>query len=276
MFHALPLTDDEIERAEREREDNMKGLAIIIPAFNRPAELWRCLNNLQQFRGRPGVHLHVTDDCSDLYDIFQLARKDLFGCEVRGSLERLGFAANCNSGVRFLDPAARDVEFLLFLNQDVYACLPQSVELVNAIYREFDDPEVGVVGLALVFDHDSDSVQSLGGTLDAACQPCHIGMGYSMAAVEERLRDGHDVVWTTGAAFAVRRSCSKIWAALMRNTRAATSRMWISACGRAMRATGRAAPRGRYSSTPWAPPAPAAICARMPRCSTGAGLRAAR
>ena len=63
---------------------------------------------------------------------------------------------------------------------------------------------VGIVGVSLVFDANPNSIQSIGGVLDAACQPHHIGIGNSFEELDMRFRGARDVSWTTGAALAIR------------------------------------------------------------------------
>ena len=80
----------------------MKRTSIVIPAWERPAELWRCLNTLQQFRGRPGVEIVVSDDCSQTYHVANVV-KTLFMADVALRNEaQLGFAGNCNAAAHWL------------------------------------------------------------------------------------------------------------------------------------------------------------------------------
>ena len=172
----------------------MSKLSVIIPAYQRLADVMLCLNSLRQ-TAVTDVHFHVQDDASP--DVFfpQVIPPEL--ATVARNEKNLGFPGNCNAGARNTTS-----DILCFVNQDVFATPDKSPGWDAAIINAFDDPTVGIVGPRLLFPNNA--VQNAGGLFDGRLQPYHRALGWTNPDVKPLLAPAF-VDWTTGAVFAVRR-----------------------------------------------------------------------
>lgn len=173
-------------------------LSVIIPLYNGALETLRALNTMQGAAYTSHEYI-VQDDCgqypADVRLCFHPAQ-----ASIDVNAHNLGFAGNCNAGA-----ARASGDVLFFVNQDVFAVMPQSQNWDAAILRQFafdDSDKVGIVGARLLFPDGS--IQSAGGIYDAKCQPIHRCIGYSDPNYHE-VATPRSVSWVTGAALAIRR-----------------------------------------------------------------------
>lgn len=174
-------------------------LSVIIPLYNGALETLRALNTMQGAAYTSHEYI-VQDDCgqypADIRLCFHPAQ-----AIIDVNAHNLGFAGNCNAGA-----ARASGDVLFFVNQDVFAVMPQSQNWDAAILRQFafdDSDKVGIVGARLLFPDGS--IQSAGGEFDAIGTPYHRCIGYSNPNYHE-VATPREIEWTTGAAFAIRRS----------------------------------------------------------------------
>jgi len=93
---------------------NSPHLPVVIPSYENPDALCRCLESLNSARGLHLEPIVVDDHSRD--DTVQELRSRFPGCELLVNERNLGFAATCNVGFR--RAFARGAEFVLLLNQD--------------------------------------------------------------------------------------------------------------------------------------------------------------
>ena len=170
-------------------------LSVIIPAYNALDKVLRCLNSLQA--GAHENNKYIVQDDASPNVLFPACVPLCAAITYRNEYNR-GFPGNCNEGAKH---AQADV--LFFVNQDVYAVPQFSRGWDTALLNVFDDPQVGVVGARLLFPNGT--IQSVGGLFDGKGHPFHRCLGYSNLAYPG-VALPKEVRWTTGAAFAVRRS----------------------------------------------------------------------
>lgn len=175
----------------------MTSLAVIIPAYEKVADVLVCLNSLRALASDARViGWHVQDDGSPSVNFPLVIPREVASC-TRNE-RNLGFAGNCNLGVYdALEHYKPDV--LFFVNQDVYATTEWSRGWDTALLSAFDDPLVGIVAPRLLFPNGA--IQSVGGAFDALAQPVHRCLGWTNPHACD---DPEDVEWATGAALAVR------------------------------------------------------------------------
>lgn len=178
------------------------SLSVIIPAYNSPLEVFRCLTSLQNTASKTiPIEFIVADDASP--DVNFLEITPPCTAKVIRSQTNGGFGTNCNTGAAF---AHGDI--LFFVNQDVRADIfdPNNVLLSQnwdiPVIEAFNDTSVGIVGTKLLFPDGR--IQNAGGFYDGNCQPFHRGLGYSNHTYWE-VNTPDCVSWTTGAALAIRR-----------------------------------------------------------------------
>lgn len=136
------------------------------------------------------------DDASPEFDLRQLVGPPF---RVERNARNLGFCANINAGARLATG-----EFLFLLNSDIEV---QSVWLDPAVQLMQTHPQIGVVGIKLVFpkdEHGDENIQSCGGWYDANHMPFHRYLGWR--ATDPRVNHTEKVSWTTGAALLTRQS----------------------------------------------------------------------
>jgi len=122
----------------------MDKTAVIVPYYNRPELLEKCLASFRKTTVRDLVTLVVVDDSIDQVDsdaCFELAKKHM--AIYHRNPRNLGFVGSTEIGVTLSDDP-----YILFLNSDVEAIKPGWLE---AMLSNMADPKVGIVGAKLVF-----------------------------------------------------------------------------------------------------------------------------
>lgn len=169
-------------------------ISVIVPAYDNAVEVLTCLNSLRAYADRAHQYL-VQDDASPHVNFCAVVPPEIADVE-RNPINR-GFAGNVNAAVR------RAVcQYILLVNQDVFAVEQFSKCWDTAILNTFQDPKVGAVAARLLFQDGS--IQSVGGEFDAGCAPYHRCIGYKNLAHPD-IAMPRDVPWATGAALAFRR-----------------------------------------------------------------------
>ena len=171
----------------------MYKLSVIIPAYQRLADVMRCLNTLRR-TAVTDVHFHVQDDCSPDVHFPHVIPPEI--ATTARNQENAGFPGNCNRGVQHTQS-----DIICLVNQDIYAA-EISHGWDAAILAAFEDETVGIVGPRLLFPDGS--VQNAGGLFDGRYHPYHEYLGWKNANVEKVMTPRY-MDWTTGAVFAVRR-----------------------------------------------------------------------
>lgn len=185
------------------------NLCVIIPAYERIADVLLCLNSLRALQYAPRhyygefnsvpehrVAYHIQDDASPSVNFEPLIPREIASCTR--NTQNLGFAGNCNLG-GFEAIQQYQPDILLFCNQDVYATNERSRGWDAALLAAFDDPGVGIVAPRLLFP--TGQIQSVGGVFDTYGQPVHRCLNWTNPRA---LDTAEDVMWATGAALAVR------------------------------------------------------------------------
>ena len=172
-------------------------LAVVIPAYEKLADVLHCLNSLRALATDANtIGWLVQDDCSPSVN-FPICIPQEIASTVRNE-RNLGFAANSNIGVwnaiKIFQP-----DIVLVLNQDVYGVNEWSLGWNESLLSAFDDPAVGIAAPRLLFPDNR--IQSVGGVYDSAAQPTHRALGWSNPRAFD---EPEDVEWATGAALAIR------------------------------------------------------------------------
>ena len=178
-------------------------LSVIIPFYERLADVMRCLSSLQTL-ATPDVltEFLVQDDCSPTVNLSSLMPP--CAASVQRNAVNLGFGGNCNAAA-----ARARGDVLFFVNQDVYALpmdadgYPLSQRWNAALLGAFSQESVGIVGAKLLFPQEF-RIQSAGGLYDIGGQPFHRCLGYGNHLYEE-VNTPQKVSWVTGAALAIRK-----------------------------------------------------------------------
>ena len=170
-------------------------ISVIIPFYEKLAEVLTCLNSLQALATVQHEYL-VQDDASPNTILSALIPPSI-AHQVERNAVNLGFAGNVNAAAR---RATGDVLFIV--NQDVYGVYNLSEGWDAALLMAFDRPAVGIVGARLLFPNGA--IQNAGGLFDVKGQPFHRCLGWTNRLHRE-VNTGRMVSWTTGAALAIRR-----------------------------------------------------------------------
>jgi GT2 family glycosyltransferase len=121
------------------REAPLKLGAVIITMGNRPAELQDLLDSVAKQQGPP-VEVAVVGNGSPLPPLPD-------GLRTAELPENLGIPGGRNVGIELFGPGGRDVDVLLFLDDD--GLLP-SEDTADLLRRAFeDDPELGIVSFRI-------------------------------------------------------------------------------------------------------------------------------
>jgi GT2 family glycosyltransferase len=179
-------------------------LDVVIPVHGQPALLAECLTALPAACGDLDWRLVIVDDDSpqdaDLSVLYEAlpSRATLIKNKTNS-----GFPQTVNRGVANCLSA-----LVLILNSDV-TMAPGSIEKMA---REFEEPEIGVVGPMLLFRDDSDSavrpagkIQHVGLAVDWGGRVIHPLVGWSADNPRAKIR--REVQAVTGACLMTRRAC---------------------------------------------------------------------
>ena len=144
---------------------------IIIPTYNQPALLKKCLYALEHHTHGDYRVLIADDNSPDaaMQDYLGRLQNEGYAVVKNGSGTR-GFPHNCNWAVR-----GTAEPFICLLNQDVEV----AGDWLGALRREMGDPQVGIVGCLLLYPKAKGYgkpglVQHAGVARNAAGQPFHI------------------------------------------------------------------------------------------------------
>jgi len=190
--------------SKRKRYKKKPDVSIIIPVFGRFDLLDKCLKSIPDACGDKSYQVVLFDNASpdrdeaeEYYDSL-----DIDNVIVSRSNENLGFPIACNRGV---NRSKADIVFLL--NSDV-VLLPGAVE---SMMQHLKDPEIGVVGMKLLFPEESvdgnrpaGKIQHVGLTLDIKGQFLHAFIAWSKD--NPRVNRVFEVGAVTGAALMTKRT----------------------------------------------------------------------
>ena len=132
---------------------------LIIPTYNNPHLLKRCLRSLSKMVHTPHVTTIADDASTDEEMRKWLIYLNITGYNVIVNKTRLGFIGNCNNAV-----AKTKGQLICLLNQDTQA-LSDFLAVMAQTLR--DDPQIGIVGAKLLYSPEK---PDLAGTIQ------HVGI----------------------------------------------------------------------------------------------------
>lgn len=177
-------------------------LDIIIPVYGQADLLSKCIAALPEAAGDVPYRLILVDDCGPEQEQLGHVYRSLNGnSKVIRNRQNSGFARTVNAGV-----ASGNAPFILLLNSD---CILQP-GAIPAMLREFDKPEVGIVGAKLLFGDNrwqqQGKVQHAGLCRNIQGQLVHVNLGWS--ADHPKVNQRREMQMVTGACLMTRR---KVW-----------------------------------------------------------------
>ena len=175
------------------------AVSIVIPTFNRLDLTRDCLDGIRRTTAPGSVEIIVVDNGSTDGTREYLAAEQSAGrLRCQFSEENIGFGRACNRAAALATGA-----HVLLLNNDI---VPKPGWL-EAMLRELDDPEVGVVGSRLLYPDGR--IQHAGADFTASGETEHV---HRFAAGDDpAVTVTRDYPVVTGASLLVRR---ELWAAL--------------------------------------------------------------
>lgn len=178
---------------------NAGALTVVIPVYGRFDMLEKCLASIPEAVGDIPYNVVIYDNNSPDADIFYTNHKNEKILVLLGK-ENLGFPRACNIAAR-----KKPGEFLFFLNSDV-VLYPNAIKYA---LENFEDVDVGVVGMKLLFPKGSPSgpagkVQHVGLQTNIRGEIEHAFIGWSPD--NPKVMAMLDVIGVTGAALFIRRS----------------------------------------------------------------------
>lgn len=177
-------------------------LDIVIPVYGQAELLSKCIEALPGAAGDTPYRLILVDDCGPEQEQLRAVYRSLNGnSKVIRNRENSGFSRTVNAGV-----ASGASPFILLLNSD---CILQP-GAISALLKEFDDPEVGIVGAKLLFGDNrwgqAGKVQHAGLCRNIQGQLVHVGLGWD--ADHPKVNERREMQIVTGACLMIRR---KTW-----------------------------------------------------------------
>ena len=176
--------------------DSWPSVGIVIPVYNTPEMLERCLRTLRTTNYKDGIRLVVVDNASK-------ERKTLSHLEGQKNVIRfaqpVGFSEAVNAGIRGLP----DCQYHILYNQDVAVIDP---EWLNHLIRWMESrPECGICGPKLLYDN---------GTIENAGIDMGVGdgcaeRGRGCKADDPRFNDYRKVATVSGAVYCLRASVER-------------------------------------------------------------------
>jgi len=135
-----------IEGKYIERCADVNDLTVVIPVFNQKFYLKRCIDSLSNI-----TSIIIVDDCSTDLETRKYL-KDISENEGRIKViwngRNLGFAKSCNRGFSKVK-----TDFVCFLNSDIEVPVSQSEWWDDCVSRLMVCPEIGIIGVRLLFDN---------------------------------------------------------------------------------------------------------------------------
>lgn len=177
-------------------------LDIVIPVYGQADLLSKCLEALPGAAGGIPYRLILVDDCGPEQEQLGEVYRSLNGnSKIIRNRQNSGFARTVNAGV-----ASGSSPFILLLNSD---CILQP-GAIPAMIREFEDPQVGVVGAKLLFGDNrwgqQGKVQHAGLCRNLQGQLVHVNLGWD--ANHPKVNERREMQIVTGACLMTRR---KVW-----------------------------------------------------------------
>lgn len=177
-------------------------LDIIIPVYGQADLLSKCIAALPEAANGIPYRLILVDDCGPEQEQLDEVYRSLNGnSKLIRNRQNSGFAKTVNAGV-----ASGVSPFILLLNSD---CILQP-GAISAMLKEFDDPQVGVVGAKLLFGdsrwQQAGKVQHAGLCRNLQGQLVHVNLGWD--ANHPKVNERREMQMVTGACLMTRR---KVW-----------------------------------------------------------------
>jgi len=177
-------------------------LDIVIPVYGQAALLQKCLEALPDAAGNVVYQTILIDDCGPEQEQLTEVYRGLNGhSRLLKNKVNSGFARSVNSGV-----AVGKAPLILLLNSD---CILKP-GAIPAMLKEFDDPNVGIVGCKLLFAdsrwQNEGKVQHAGICRNPAGHLIHANLGWS--ANHPKVNERREMQMVTGACLMTRR---RVW-----------------------------------------------------------------
>lgn len=179
---------------------------IVIPVYGQAELLSKCLEALPEAASGTPYRLIIVDDCGPEQEQLGQVYRSLNGnSKVIRNRQNSGFARTVNAGV-----ASGVSPHILLLNSD---CILQPGAIL-AMLKEFDDPQVGIVGAKLLFGDNrwqqQGRIQHAGLCRNIQGQLVHVNLGW--AADHPKVNQRREMQMVTGACLMTRRDVwGKVW-----------------------------------------------------------------
>lgn len=175
---------------------------VVIPVYGQADLLSKCLEALPEAASGTPYRLIIVDDCGPEQEQLGQVYRSLNGnSKLIRNRANSGFARTVNAGV-----ASGVSPHILLLNSD---CILQP-GAISAMLKEFDDPQVGIVGAKLLFGDNrwqqQGRVQHAGLCRNIQGQLVHVNLGW--AADHPKVNQRREMQMVTGACLMTRR---KVW-----------------------------------------------------------------
>lgn len=191
------------------RPNHNAVIDVVITTSGRFDMLRKCLDALEREAGKTAISVYLIDNNSVLEE--RRANEDLFVkregsqfCEFKTKRlsQDTGFPASNNEGARM-----GNSPYIMFLNDDVEL----HEDAVLNLLQPFQEPNIGIVGIKLLFPPSSTSpirpagkVQHVGIGFNIRGEPLHPLVGWSPDHPKANV--SRDVIAVTGACMTVRRT----------------------------------------------------------------------
>lgn len=175
-------------------------LDIVIPVYGQAELLQKCIQALPEAANGTPYHLILVDDCGpEQEQLGELYRSLNGNSRLIRNKQNSGFPKTVNAGV-----ASGNAPFILLLNSD---CILQP-GAIPAMLREFEAPDVGIVGAKLLFGDNRwgyfGKVQHAGIARNVTGQLAHVNLGWS--ADHPKVNQRREMQFVTGACLMTRRT----------------------------------------------------------------------
>lgn len=192
----------------RNTEASLKPLLdVVILTAGRFDLLEKCLDALIASVNPPPFKIILIDNGSDSEEriknseLFEPDEQMMVSFETKRFPQNVGFPQGCNEGAKM-----GSAPLIMFLNDDVIV----KSDTLQKVFDNFSDPQVGVVGIKLLFPEDSvqpgrpaGKVQHIGLALNIKGEPIHPLVGWSPDHPKTCIT--RDTWAVTGACLSIRR-----------------------------------------------------------------------